>query len=737
MRLRKQISDVDPLAQDLADLRSGYLCLLAGVGLAAGWLAAMRFLSYDRHWERTWPLLILTVGSSCAALVLRGRRTPLAAAVVALCLTFAVVLEASLSHSALALSFLPGLMVLIAGTSLPLSLACGALALVGLHFLAQSLPPAEGALLPFALLCLLTTTAASAAAARQFLAAFSWARSAARRASRAAAEAQRRREEAVKAATALRNAYYLLKRTNHALALAQAELLQARQLKTEFVNTVSHELRAPLNYILGFSELMVKSPEVYGNVPWPPGLREDLEEIYKSSSHLTRLIDDILDLAQIEAHRLSLSKELVSLPAIAQEAADMVRPWAERKGLRFVEEYAADLPPLYLDRTRIRQVILNLLNNAIRFTERGTIAIKVTRQGDQALIQVQDTGPGIPPEKLSSIFEEFVQLDMGNGRPVGGSGLGLAISRRFVQLHGGHIWAESTPGQGSTFSVSLPLVEGPPMILTGTAAQQPAYWETLQRQGLAQELVLAVGNDGLASLLREELEAYDVQLATPESVQRLVDELRPKAVIIDGQIPSSEDLLKAALSSTHDVPVISLPALERLPAQPPGAQLHLAKPVTRGKLLEAIQRVAPEATNVLVVDDDPRMQRFLKAVLGSAPARYEVLLASDTTSAMQFLLQEQVDLILLDLMLPGRSGFELLRELRAQEPFRDLPVITISAYISPSEEEPDQPQLFCIARRGWFGREQVAALLRAALQELSPRFSWGAPAPERQAPEGA
>ena len=469
-------ANTDLLVRDLQDLRQQYFRLLLGVGGALVWSSAMRFFSHDTRWERTWPVVTAVLAAVLIGGLLAQRRFSWASAGASLCLATGILLEVRLVGGSLALALLPALVVLVSAISSGLAVAVGAYLMLGMMALSRVGGPA-GPELTLSLLTLLLVTLASLASSWQFRTAFSWARSAADRAERAAADSQDRRREALRAVTAMKNAYYLLERTNHALAQAQAELVEARRLKTEFVNMVSHELRAPLNYIVGFSELMVNSPEVYGAQPWPPRLHQDLSEIYHSSSHLSKLIDDILELAQIEAHRLILKREPVDLADVAKEAAAIVRPWQQRKGLALSEHYGPHLPPLYLDRTRVRQVVLNLLNNAVRFTEAGEISLSVHRERDEVRLSVTDTGPGIPEDKLTRIFEEFVRLEASGGRPSEGTGLGLAISRRLVEMHGGRIWASSTVGRGSTFHVSFPVVrqEGG----TDHSAPPASYWEAL------------------------------------------------------------------------------------------------------------------------------------------------------------------------------------------------------------------------------------------------------------------
>ncbi|MEE8389174.1 MAG: HAMP domain-containing sensor histidine kinase, partial [Anaerolineae bacterium] len=230
----------------------------------------------------------------------------------------------------------------------------------------------------------------------------------------------------------------------------------ARRTKEEFVANVSHELRTPLNMIIGFSEMITQAPQVYG-ARLPPELLADIAAIQRNSQHLSRLVDDVLDLSQIEAGRMALVKEWTTLQEIVDEATLAVRPLYESKGLYLEAECPPDLPPVFCDSTRIRQVVLNLLSNAGRFTEQGGVRIKVWCEKDNIVIGVTDTGPGIALEDQEKLFEPFHQVDSSIRRRHGGSGLGLSISKRFVEMHGGKMWLESEVDVGTTFHFSLPL----------------------------------------------------------------------------------------------------------------------------------------------------------------------------------------------------------------------------------------------------------------------------------------
>ncbi len=235
------------------------------------------------------------------------------------------------------------------------------------------------------------------------------------------------------------------------------ELQELDRLKSGFLANMSHELRTPLNSILGFSDVMLM--ELDG--PLTPTMSDDLKLIQKNGQHLLHLINDVLDMAKIESGRMNLNPEKFRLQDVLEEVNSITSTLASEKNISlFIEEDSDRDVEIYADNTRIRQVMINLVNNAIKFTDKGKITIRAGKQDSATvLITVRDTGLGIPPEKLEEIFQEFTQVDTSTTRKAGGTGLGLPISRRLIAMHGGRLWAESTgvPGEGSTFYVELPI----------------------------------------------------------------------------------------------------------------------------------------------------------------------------------------------------------------------------------------------------------------------------------------
>lgn len=252
-------------------------------------------------------------------------------------------------------------------------------------------------------------------------------------------------------------AYQNLNRMQNQLITARQQADESKRLKQRFAANISHELRTPLNLIVGFSEVMVMTPEIYTENRLPPKLAHDLYQIYANSRHLLEMVDDVLDLSQAELSSFSLDIERTDVHRFIEDSSEVFRNIFRDGRLTFSIHIAPHLPPVDMDKTRTRQVLLNLLSNAHRFTEAGAVMLKVWHEDNQLLFSVTDTGRGIPPDKHAQIFEEFYQVDSSLSRKHGGAGLGLAISKRFVETQEGRIWVESEVGRGATFTFSLPI----------------------------------------------------------------------------------------------------------------------------------------------------------------------------------------------------------------------------------------------------------------------------------------
>jgi signal transduction histidine kinase/CheY-like chemotaxis protein len=487
----------------------------------------------------------------------------------------------------------------------------------------------------------------------------------------------------------LDQAYYRLQRTNAELVAAWKVAAEAERLKTEFATHISHELRTPLNLIAGFSEMMMTSPENYGDAPLPGAYRRDLNTIYRSARHMLDLVDDVIDLARLDAGRISINPEPVDPAAMVLEAVSMVRSYIEAKGLECITTLEPELLPMRVDRLRIRQVLLNLLVNASRFTEKGSIEAAVSCREGYIHFAVRDTGRGIHPEDLDNLFMEFNPGERPKDRGVpwhSGSGLGLPISKKFVELHHGRIGVESELGKGTTIWFEIPsMTENEPR---GTAQELDRPGEVpvfLTDRDLAQPeaqylAVLVHPDRRLPQFLQRHLSGWRVVgVKRADQVADVMKNGEVAAILVDSheEIPQFE----------YNLPVVAcpLPSGRRLAAGL-GVQAFMSKPVTREDLFDAIDRLQLPVRRVLVVDDDLEMVHLLQRMLLPRIRPEDCQEAYTGREALEMMRQTPPDLLLLDLMMPELDGRELLAEMRAHPGLSRIPVIVISALEEPATE---------------------------------------------------
>ncbi len=526
----------------------------------------------------------------------------------------------------------------------------------------------------------------------------------------------------------LADAYQQLARLHDLLRASQAQAESARRAKEEFVAKVSHELRTPLNMIIGFSEMIVDAPRAYGS-RLPPALLADLAVIQRNSQHLSSLIDDVLDLSQIEAGRMALTKERVAVAEILRAATEAVQPLFASKGLSLSLEVAPDLPLVLCDRTRVREVALNLLSNAGRFTETGGVTVRARRVGHDVQIDVIDTGPGVSDADRARLFQPFEQLDGSIRRRYGGSGLGLAISRGFVELHGGKMWLESTPGVGTTVSFTLP-IDPPAPVVSSPARWLDPQWEHRQRTrrslapapSVRPRLIVVESGDVLRRLLSRYLDGVEIiAAASLEEAQRAQKEALAQAWILNDSTASAASATWESLAGLPpDLPIIRcvVPGIEEA-AGALGVAGYLVKPVSQQKLLAALDQLPHRVKTVLIVDDEPDAQRLFWRILATAGRGYRVLTAADGAQALQIMAEQRPDAILLDLMMPTLDGFAVLAAKNADDALRAIPTIVISA--RDPAGQPIVSQGVSVARRRGLALPELLACIEAAITILTPR----------------
>jgi signal transduction histidine kinase/DNA-binding response OmpR family regulator len=456
------------------------------------------------------------------------------------------------------------------------------------------------------------------------------------------------------------------------------ELRSASAAKSDFLAAMSHELRTPLNSIIGFSELLERPLSPVGHDP--ATVQEFAGHIHGSGLHLLELINEVLDLAKVEAGKVDLHPTVFDLEGLVRQTIDTMRPLADRKSIRLGARAHGPLE-VEADQSRIRQVVFNLLSNAIKFTpDGGSVDVELSSDGVTCRLVVVDTGAGIDPADQAAIFEAFRQASAAAGQE--GTGLGLTLARQLIEAHGGSIDLESEVGRGSRFGVSLPL---------GRAARpaevEPAAGPTPVPVAKGQRLVLAIEDDASAAeLLRVYLEGAGYETAIAPDGRTGIDwatTLRPAAIILDIMLPDLDgwevlQLLKGA-EATRDIPVIVVSVVDDAPLGfALGAVDYFVKPVAREALLGSLglltftTKVRSHTVTALVIDADPEAGAGYRAQL--EPDGFRVLVAASGEAGLARARHERPDLILLDLILPDSDGLDLVARLKADPATADIPI---------------------------------------------------------------
>lgn len=484
-----------------------------------------------------------------------------------------------------------------------------------------------------------------------------------------------------------------------AVALHNAQLYEeavlANRLKSEFLANISHELRTPLNAIIGYTEMLLG--ETYGRLNEKQSDR--LGRVHKSGKSLLTVINDILDLSKIEAGRLELELMETNVGAVLKDAISTVASLAEQKGIALNLHISDELPSIQADPQRLHQVVLNLLSNAVKFTHKGAIhsavdLVQVSNRviadpliylpnhlssvsdGYWLLLRVRDSGIGIDPKDQRTIFEAFRQVDGSSVREYEGTGLGLAITQRLVKLHQGFVWVDSMLGEGSTFYVLLP--SAPP-------ADKTVEIPTIED---GRPLVLVIDDDVSTLQLTEDYISHNGYrvVATREATHAimLAKRLKPSAIITDVVMPHMDgwEILRQLKSDpeTQPIPVIVLSILDKKTTGIYlGASDYLIKPVSQKTLLDSLARFVNIRLSkpILIVDDRAHFRQLVEEVL--TMLGYPVVTASTGEEALEWLAGEDPSMLILDIMMPGISGFEVMRVVRERDIEAKIPIVIVTS----------------------------------------------------------
>ena len=469
------------------------------------------------------------------------------------------------------------------------------------------------------------------------------------------------------------------KRAEHLLAGAKAEAEQANLAKSAFLANMSHELRTPLSAIIGYSEMMLEEVEDGGD---DAGLAPDMRKIETNARHLLGLINDVLDLSKVESGKMDVFAEAFEVEPMLRDLAATVQSLVDRKGNALVLEFDATLGFAYTDLTKVRQIVLNLLSNAAKFTESGTITLAASREGARLLFRVSDTGIGMTAEQLGRLFQRFTQADASTTRKFGGTGLGLSLTKALAEILGGEVQVTSEPGKGTSFAVSVPATHAEPA--SAKAAAAPTVG--LADAGVGRDLVLVIDDDEDQRALMTRFlhrEGFEARTA-PDGRTGLgmARELKPRAILLDVMMPGVDgwSVLSALKADPvlSDIPVVMVTFVEqRALAASLGATDYVLKPVRWDRFKTVMDRFKPPEGDVLIVDDDADTRERLRALLERDG--WGVREAEHGRDALDRLAEGLPSLVLLDLTMPTMDGFTFLNEMRKRPGCAAIPVVVLTA----------------------------------------------------------
>lgn len=496
---------------------------------------------------------------------------------------------------------------------------------------------------------------------------------------------------------------------------------QANRLKSRFLGMVSHELRTPLNLIVGLSELLLRDDQQ--EIVFPPELRQDLERIATNAQHLGRLIGDVLELTSSEAGQLRLAHEPLDLSETLRMVAVTGERMAHDKGLAWRVQLPQPGPHVLGDRTRLRQIVLNLVSNAIKFTQAGTVTLEVSEIDNQAVICVSDTGTGIPAEDQQRIFDEFWQSERMGTCEHGGLGLGLAICKHLVKLHGGTISVHSD-GQlnaGTTFVITLPTLK---------RAIEPFDMLAKQLNRHKHALILTDATNSAAPLADYlTRQGYAIQIHAGEiSTEHLIESLaaHPGALLLENRIANRHSWeIMRALQALHDrdpIPVLlfSLDMQDNI-----GSLLEInycVKPLEPEQFAQTLRHhgladvAGATAIKTILIVDDNAETRAMHARIVQEHGLYHVLQAANGREALAMMHTTLPDLVLLDLMMPELDGFGVLNAMRMDERLRGVPVVVLTAQTLTAEDlERLNHGVSAVLSKGMFSVDETLQHITAAL----------------------
>ncbi len=512
------------------------------------------------------------------------------------------------------------------------------------------------------------------------------------------------------------------------LAEARDDALEANRTKSAFMANMSHELRTPLNAIIGYSNLVISG--TYGDINEKQSDR--LTRVLDNGQHLLALINDVLDLSKIEAGKMEVYLETFALDELLETIVRTAHTLMAKNQNKLVANISPQLTQMHSDVTKLRQVLFNLLSNAAKFTEQGTVTLDVTPLDYQAKpgieFKVTDTGIGMSPEQLSKVFMEFTQADVSTTRKYGGTGLGLTISKRFCEMLGGYIEVSSEEGAGSIFTVWLPIESVAPKV--GTGEMKKVATGTHDQIAMNKSIILVIDDDeAVLESIQHYLEDDHFHVITTNNGQdglRLAEEYHPQVIMLDVLMPGMDGwAVLNKIKSTPalaDIPVIMTTILsDRNMGYALGAADYVTKPVDKDQILRVVNRYRCQTRPcpILIVEDDASTRQMMRDMLETDG--WQVNEAINGLAGLEALENIQPELIMLDLMMPQMNGFEFLRRLREDERWQSIPVVVVTAMdLTPEAQEELQLSVRQIIQKGSYTQEQLLEEVRRWVIEIVP-----------------
>lgn len=500
---------------------------------------------------------------------------------------------------------------------------------------------------------------------------------------------------------------------NRKLEIAFEQAEESRLAKARFAANVSHELRTPINLIVGFSEVMILAPEVYDQ-PLPASYRADIHAVYRNARHLRNLINDVLDISQLEAQHLAIVKEKANLRDSVREASDMVADLIAKKGLAFEIDIPAKLPDMWFDPVRIRQILLNLLVNAVRFTSEGRISIEIVIDEKEAIVSVIDSGIGLTEADIQKVFEEFYQVagnDAGGDR---GSGLGLTLSRELIRLHGGAMAVSSAglPGQGSRFSFSLPTIQN-------LVAQMPTSSPLSKAVDAEKQILVVDADEAVTDFFTRYLKSHKFRTCNTEAeALRALAKFQPDVLLLARDHGYSQ-LLDEVRRGHDGLHVVTIPSPSgRTAIRQRGVYDYLVKPVSRAMLKKVLSQFGDGLGSIMIIDDNRDIVRLFSQTLRSLDAGYRIRAAYNGREGIAMMRERQPDLLMLDVLMPEMDGFEVIAAMQADAALRDIPVILVSAKGASESISPDIHGEITLLRKSGYSPMELVTCVQALIDSV-------------------